>query len=279
LHLGVAEAEDAPADAHVELFEHGIRRFFADMWRGLRQDMRVILAIPTLRYALAGVGALLFTAQAVGAWLAVFHERFSGLTQDQATTAVAALLIIGGVPGLLLGGRVADRYATRIRGARVVIPAYCIAVGVTLFAISYLPMPFPLSFALELLGMFTIWLAIPGLRAGVADAVPAHLRGAGFGAFNIVSVIFGAAASPFVVGQLSQLTNLRTALLIVTPPVYLGAYALFRARDHLDADAAKIFEAVMVAIQAEQAEAAADAAADAAVGPEGPDDTEGPAGD
>ena len=112
--------------------------------------------------------------------------------------------------------------------------------------------------------MFTIWLAIPGLRAGVADAVPAHLRGAGFGAFNIVSVIFGAAAAPFIVGLLSQLTNLRTALLIVTPPVYLGAYALFRARDHLDADAAKIFEAVMVAIQAEQAEAEADAAAAAA---------------
>ena len=272
----MAEAEDAAADEHVKLFEHGVRRFFADMWRGLRQDMRVILAIPTLRYALAGVGALLFTAQAVGAWLAVFHERFSGLTQDQATTAVAALLILGGVPGLLLGGRVADRYATRIRGARVVIPAYCIAIGVTFFAISYFPMPFPLSFALELVGMFTIWLAIPGLRAGVADAVPAHLRGAGFGAFNIVSVIFGAAAAPFVVGQLSQLTNLRAALLIVTPPVYLGAYALFKARDHLDADAAKIFEAVMLAIQAEQAEAEADAAEDAARADEASSEDAGP---
>jgi MFS family permease len=256
LHLGLA---DDAADHEVEsvrLFEHGLRVFFVDMMRGLRQDMKVILAIPTLRYALAGVGALLFTAQAVGAWLAVFHQRFSGLSQDQSTTAVAALLVTGGIPGLLLGGRVADRYATRIRGARVVIPAYCIAVGVTLFAVSYLPMPFPLSFALELLGMFTIWLAIPGLRAGVADAVPAHLRGAGFGAFNIVSVIFGAAAAPFVVGQLSQLTDLRTALLLVTPPVYLGAWALFRARDHLDADAAKIFEAVMAAVMAEQAAAA-----------------------
>ena len=83
---------------------------------------------------------------------------------------------------------------------------------------------------------------------------------ASFGAFNIVSVIFGAAAAPFVVGQLSQLTNLRAALLIVTPPVYLGAYALFRARDHLDADAAQIFEAVMAAVMAEQAEAEADRA-------------------
>jgi MFS family permease len=256
LHLGI---EDAEEDAeHVKLFEHGVRRFFLDMVRGLRQDMSVILAIPTLRYALAGVGALLFTAQAVGAWLAVFHQRFSGLTQKESTTAVAVLLVVGGIPGLMLGGRVADRYASRIRGARVVIPAYCIAIGVSFFAVSYLDMPFPLSWTLELVGMFTIWLAIPGLRAGVADAVPAHLRGAGFGAFNIVSVIFGAAAAPFVVGVLSDLTNLRTALWIVTPPVYLGAYVLFKARDHLDEDAAKIFEAIMQALQAEQAEQAAD---------------------
>jgi MFS family permease len=266
LHLGVAEPADAPPDEHVRLFEHGVKRFLVDMMRGLRQDMKVILAIPTLRYALAGVGALLFTAQAVGAWLAVFHQRFSGLTQKESTTAVAVLIVAGGIPGLLLGGRIADRYATRIRGARVVIPAYCIAIGVTFFAVSYFPMPFPLSFALELVGMFTIWLAIPGLRAGVADAVPAHLRGAGFGAFNIVSVVLGAAAAPFVVGLIAQLTNLRFALLIVTPPVYLGAFVLFKARDHLDEDAAKIFEAVLTAIQAEQAEQAeqADDAADPA---------------
>ena len=252
LHLGVEDDDDAPIE-HVKLFEHGIKRFFVDMMRGLVQDMKVILAIPTLRFALAGVGALLFTAQAVGAWLAVFHQRFSGLSQADSTAAVAALLVFGGIPGLLLGGRVADRYATRIRGARVVIPAYCIAIGVSFFAISYIEMPFPLSWTLELVGMFTIWLAIPGLRAGVADAVPAHLRGAGFGAFNIVSVVLGAAAAPFVVGQIAQLTNLRFALWIVTPPVYLGAFVLFKARDHLDDDAAKIFEAVMAAIQAEQA--------------------------
>ncbi|MBK5288965.1 MAG: MFS transporter [Acidimicrobiia bacterium] len=253
LHLGAVDDDYEPEP--VKLFEHGIGRFFSNMWRGLVQDMRVILAIPTLRFALVGVGALLFTAQAVGAWLAPFHDRYSGLTQAESTLALGLLLIIGGIPGLLMGGRVADRYATRIRGARVVIPAACIAIGVSFFAVSYLPMPFALSWSLELVGMFTIWLAVPGLRAGVADAVPAHLRGAGFGAFNIVSVILGAAAAPFVVGQLAELTNLRTALWLVTPPVYVGAYVLFKARDHLDADAAKIFEAVLAAIQAEQAEA------------------------
>jgi MFS family permease len=253
LHLGVEDADDAPVE-HPRLFEHGIRRFLGDMVQGLGQDLRVIASIPTLRYALVGVGALLFTVQGVGAWLAEFHHRFSGLSQDQSTASVGLLVLAGGIPGLVLGGRIADRYATRVRGARVVIPAYCIGIGITFFWISYLPMPFVASWFLELGGMFTIWVAVPALRAGVADAVPAHLRGAGFGAFNLVSIVLGGAAAPLVVGFLADVWNLRVAFLLVTPPVYLGAYVLARARDHLDADAAKIFEAVMRAIQQEQAE-------------------------
>jgi len=250
LHLGITE--DEPVEEHTRLFEHGVRRFFVDMMTGLRDDLRVIISIPTLKFALVGVGAFMFTITGIGAWLPEFHRRFSGLTQGQATAAVGLIVLAGGIPGLLLGGSIADRYARRIRGARVVIPAYCIAVGTALFTISYLPMPFVVSFALELAGMFTVWIAVPALRAGLADAVPAHLRGAGFGAFNLVSIVFGAAAAPIIVGALADVFNLRIAFLLVSPPVFLGAYVLYRARDHLDADAAKIFEAVVRAMQQDQ---------------------------
>ena len=46
--------------------------------------------------------------------------------------------------------------------------------------------------------------------------------------------------------------SLRIAFLLVSLPVFLGAYVLYRARDHLDADAAKIFEAVARAMQQDQ---------------------------
>lgn len=254
LHLGITDDESTP-DEHRRLFEHGIRRFLVDMITGLRDDLRVILSIPTLKFALVGVGAFMFTITGIGAWLPEFHRRFSGLTQEQATAAVGLIVLAGGIPGLLLGGRIADRYMHRIRGARVVVPAYCIALGTALFTISYLPMPFAVSFLLELVGMFTVWIAVPALRAGLADAVPAHLRGAGFGAFNLVSIVFGAAAAPIIVGALADVFNLRIAFLLVSPPVFLGAYVLYRARDHLDADAAKIFEAVVRAMQQDEEQA------------------------
>src|SRR5262245_11439810 len=102
-------------------------------------------------------------------------------------------------------------------------------------------------------------MAIPSLRAGLTDALPAHLRGTGFGAFNLVAVVAGQAAAPFVVAGVSSLygENLRIALLVVSPLSYLGAAVLFRARKFLDDDMQQIMLAVLTALQDEQERAAA----------------------
>jgi MFS family permease len=264
LHLGV---EEWPEHEPVALFEHGFARFVGDTTRGLIQDFKVIWSITTLRYALVGVSALMFTVSGVGAWLPQFHERFNDLTEKEATGAIGLLLVLGGVPGVLLGGRLADRFMARIAGARVVIPAWCLGIGNVFMMASYVEgVPRVASLLLQLLGVFTITMAIPSLRAGLADAVPAHLRGAGFGAFNLASIVFGVAAAPFIVGTLSEIWDLRTAFLIVSPPVFIGAFVLYRAKHHLDADAMKIFEAVMRAMQAEQEAAAVAAEGDRAPG-------------
>ena len=118
------------------------------------------------------------------------------------------------------------------------------------------------AFVLQLIGFFIFAMSIPGLRAGLTDAIPAHLRGAGFGAFNLVSVVFGMAAAPFIVGALSSAfdENLRVAFLLVTPFSYIGAAILYRARKFLDEDMQKIMMAVLVALQEERDRQAAEAA-------------------
>ncbi len=251
LHLGMTESDEVDADLSMPLFEHGFRAFVRDMWDGLKADLRTIMRITTMRYALIGIAVLQFTVVAISSWLPQFYERQLGVEQGAAEGYVAVLVVLGGIPGILLGGRIADYFTDKVRGARMAIPAYCIMIGTTIFAISYLHMPTAAVFAIQLVGLFVIVMAIPALRAGLSDALPANLRGAGFGAFNVVSIVLGAASAPLVVSALSQIfdNNLRTAFLIVTPPVYLGAFILLRARDHLEKDTAKIFEAILTAMQ------------------------------
>ena len=249
-------------EEEVALFDDGLGQFTRDLLRGLRADARTILSITTMRYALVGVSALLFTITAVGAALPQFYERQLGVHSGTAEGLVALLVIAGGIPGVLIGGRIADVWMSRIQGARMAIPAYCLFVGNGLFLVSYLRLPFAAAFPLELVGFAVVCMAIPSLRAGLTDAVPHTLRGAGFGFFNLASVILGQGIASLVVFPLAGAfgDNYRVAFLLLSPPVFVGAFILLRARKHMDADAARIFEAIVTAMQTQQAEELARAA-------------------
>ncbi len=277
--VGGGTIQDADDDDHPALFDRGFRQFVRDMVAGLREDMRTIMSIRTMRFALVGVAALLFTITAIAAWLPQYYERHLHFEAGVGEAAFGLLAVLGGVPGVLAGGRVADRWAPRLQGGRLALPAIFLFVGTSCFTLSYLfRAPAGASevdwsvagpaFGLQLVGLFIVTMSIPGLRAGLTDAIPAHLRGAGFGAFNLVAVIAGQAAAPFIVGALSAAfdENLRTAFLIVTPFSFLGAAVLFRARRFLDEDMNKIMMAVLQALQDEQ-ERQAEKAADQGIHP------------
>ena len=235
-----------PGAPRTPLFDRGIRAFLADLGRGVARDVRVIVSIPTLRFALAGVSAVLFVLTAVASWMTVFYQRQLGLTQGQATTAFLVMVVAGGIPGVVVGGRVADRLVTRLAGARVVLPGVELAVATTVIIVSLADLPLAACLPLQLVGFFFATSAVPALRAGLTDAVPSHLRGTGFGTFNLVSVVCGTAAAPLVTAVVAQHFggNLRTAFLVVLPLAYPGAALLIAARRHLQADTLRLLEVV-----------------------------------
>ncbi|MDQ2650841.1 MAG: MFS transporter [Actinomycetota bacterium] len=330
-------AADADADENPALFDDGFWAFCKDMWDSLKADMRTILSIRTMKYALVGVAAILFTITAVAAWLPQFYERQLGVKPGFGEGWVG-LVAMAGVPGVLLGGRAADKWAPKMQGGRLALPAIFLFVGLIIFGGGYALKPsvpeavviaqeqadlradeaealvdelersgapeaaideaddaaedaredahdvgrealgydsgiFLGIVAMQFTGFFVLTMSIPGLRAGLTDAVPAHLRGTGFGAFNLAAVVFGQAAAPFVVGGLSSVfdENLRTALVLVSPISLVGAMVLYRARKYLDEDMNKIMMAVLQAMQDEkerhEEKAAAHAAEEAAAAP------------
>ncbi len=252
LSLGIESSFDDEEDRQ-PLFEHGVGTFVRDLVRGLIADVRTIMQIPTMRYVLVGVGVLIFSVNGIGYWLQVFHERFSGLSVTEATSAVGGMVALGGVGGTIAGGQLADRFQNRVKGGRVTIPAYCIMVGTVVFSLSLIPMAAAPSLGLQGIAIFVFALATPSMRAGLGDAVPAHLRGAGFAAFALISALFGAAAAPPVIGAVSDVTDLRIAFLVCMPTIFLGALILLRARHHLDEDVGKVLMAVQRAYQEQMA--------------------------
>ena len=252
LSIGLEPEEDKDEE-RPPLFEHGVGTFIGDLVRGLWADLKTIIAIPTLRYVLVGVGVLLFSVTGVGYWLPVYLQRFAHMSVASSTGAVGGIVIAAGLGGTWFGGRLADRYQNKIAGARIALPSYCVMSGTVLFTISLAPMPTAAVLLIQTVAVFCLVAAVPGIRAGTGDALPATLRGAGFAAFSLVSTLSGAALAPPLLGYLSDLTNLRTAFVICMPPIFLGAVIMFRARKHLDEDVGKVLMAVQRAYQEQQA--------------------------
>jgi MFS transporter, Spinster family, sphingosine-1-phosphate transporter len=240
---------------HPPLFPGGLGQFFSTMLRELRTDVRTILAIPTMRYALVGVSNIFFVVTAVATWMPTFYERQFHLSQGSANLAFGALVVLAGIPGTLIGGAISDRWVTRVLGARVVIPGVCLGTCGALFLVSFIPMPFAPAFGIELVGFLVAASSLPALRAGLTDAVPAHLRSTGSGAFNITSIVFGSAAAPLLVSAVATQFggNYRVAFSIVMPIAFVGTFFLLAARRHIERDTAAIFEAVAAAMEETEA--------------------------
>jgi MFS family permease len=208
-----------------------------------------------MRYALVGVSSILFVVTAVSTWMPTFYERQFHLAQGSANLAFGALVVVAGIPGTLVGGMMADRWINRFLGARVVIPGVCLMISGALFMLSFIPMPFTSVFILQLLAFLVAAASVPALRAGLSDAVPAHIRGTGFGAFNVASIVFGAAAAPVVTAAVATRFegNYRVAFSLLMPITFVGSFFLLAARRHIEKDTAKIFESIAVAVEDDKA--------------------------
>ena len=97
----------------------------------------MVFGIRTMRYVLIGVGALLFTVSGIGTWLAIYHERYSGMTITQATAFTGGLLGLGGLIGTFGGGALSDRYHHRFEGGRIVLVVWSSVTSAVLFMVSF----------------------------------------------------------------------------------------------------------------------------------------------
>lgn len=239
----------------------GFREFLKLAATQLAAELRMIFGIRTMRYVLVGVSALLFTVSGIAVWLPIYHERFSGMTAEQATAVVGGVLGLGGLAGTFLGGWMSDHYATRVVGGRIVVVVYSSIVCAVLFMISFAVEPVPLRVALQFVGVLAAAGAAPGLRAAMLDVTPPESRGVGASAFALTAALLGPAAAPFVVGALADLTgSLVIAFYIVFPPVIVGLLLLLRARHTINDDAAAILTKI---VESQERLAAAHAAHEA----------------
>lgn len=241
----VEPVEEPPTDTNASPTKLGA--FMKEAYKSLISEMKMIWRIRTMRYILVGVGTLLFTVSGVAYWLAVYHQRYSGMSLKQATAVTAGVLGLGGLIGTLWGGSIADRIYGRGYQGRITMTASAIMICTGLFVLSYNTPWVPVRILIQFVGVGIISSAPPALRASMMDVVPAESRGVSASAFALISTVCGTAAAPPIVGLLADWTSLLGAYYIIAPPIFIGTFILLKARKTIVEDAQAIMRNAMEA--------------------------------
>jgi MFS family permease len=151
-----------------------------------------------------------------------------------------AALAAAGLVGTLIGGRLGDRLAERHPAGHFLLSGMSLVLSLP-FAVIGVLVPSPAIFWPAMFVALTLLFLNTGpLNAAMANVLPPHLRGWGF-AINTTAIhLFGDAASPYVIGFISDRAGLQLPVLVTAALPILAGLGLLAGRQALTADLARV---------------------------------------
>ena len=229
-----ADAVPSAADPEAQVIARARRGELGD-------DLRALLAVPSLRLIFVGVAVAFGGFNGLGYWLPTFWQREFELGEGQSAVLTGVVALSATLAGSWIGGVLGDRWHERRPTGRIDLAGRTLAVGGGLLAIALIMPSLALQIPVLIVAAVLIVSGMPSYAAAVADVLPASRRGIGFALFTFL-VTLSTALGPLGVGIVSDLTgSLRGALVAAALPCVPGALVLLRARRTIvdDMDAAR----------------------------------------
>jgi len=185
----------------------------------LRKSLGVLFRIPTFRYLLLSSGAMSITGYATSVYLAPFFLRVHSaelqqLSSNAGLKPIAFLgLVLGlcygipGIIGMMVGGKIADKWGNSNISAYMVLPAIaaliCTPFYVLVFSLHNIVGAFACSAALNL---FSVCYVGP-LHATAQNIVPPQLRATVSAVLLFNITIVGLGLGPVALGAISDIAR------------------------------------------------------------------------
>jgi MFS family permease len=176
-------------------------------------------------------------------WLPSFFVRSYNISLLDASLFYGAILLVGGLAGLWLGGSLADRFGADKRAAYVTIPAVAFIATVPFYAVAILSSNLTMTFFAMLVptALGLVWLG--PVLAAIQHIAPQNMRATAAAIFLFINNLIGIGVGTVAIGMLSdQLqaefgdNSLRYAILAGTGFYVLAAILFFAGSKYLEND-------------------------------------------
>ncbi len=188
-----------------------------------RKDMiKEFLKKPSVIYTYFGMTAIVFVTTAMIVWLPKFFEISNGMDPKKAGTLAGAVMMLALI-GAPMGGFIIDRWRKTEKRARMLFPAITTFISAILLFLSF----YVFKGTVQLITLFVfgifIMLFISGAAAVTQDVIHPGLRATSYAIAVLVQNLLGSFTAPIVLGRISDLTNIQTAMSILPFSLLIGA--------------------------------------------------------
>jgi MFS family permease len=199
-----------------------------------RAFYRLTFGCPTFLLAMLGGAMVATTTGAVAAWSAPYAIRIIGMPPASAGLWLGLTTAVGGGFGVILAGRISDRW--KLRDPRAPISMAALSQLASLPALALMLTAHTARDYIIGSALFSLcssgWGA--AFAAMIQDLVLQRMRGGAASAFALISVIIAAGAGPYWVGKVSTITgSLATGMASIQALVPIALVLLFFAARRL----------------------------------------------
>lgn len=165
-------------------------------------------------YTVMGYIAYTFVVGGVSFWMPSYLLRFYAMDLASANMIFGGVTVVAGFLGTLAGGQWADYALKRNKNAYLSVSGISALIAAIVFILVLLTSRLWLAFSLIFVLEFFLFVSTSPVNAQLVNCVPIAYRATANAVCVFLIHLFGDAASPALIGKISDLTNLRIALWI-----------------------------------------------------------------
>jgi MFS family permease len=205
-----------------------------------KRDMfREFITKPSVLFTYFGMTAVVFVTTALIVWLPKFFETENGMQPKTAGTLAGAVMMLALV-GAPLGGYIIDRWRKKQPKARMLFPALSTLLSAILLAVAF----FLLKGTGQIIVLFIFGIFIMTFIAGAAavtqDVIHPGLRATSYAVAVAIQNLLGSFTAPIVLGRISDLTNIKTAMTILPFSLVIASLLFFLGSKYYLSDMDKV---------------------------------------
>jgi len=140
-------------------------------------------------------------------WLPTLMKESFGLDPAQTGNFYGAILLLGGVAGVLAGGFIGDRLGKRDKAAYARLPAIAFVLAVPLFAGGVMSSTVTAAFLFFVVPQALAYIWLGPVLSAVQHLVPSHMRATASASFLLINNLIGIGGGIYFLAQLADWLN------------------------------------------------------------------------